>query len=385
MRVAFYAPMKPPTHGTPSGDRRVAGLYMDALARAGHKVELASTFRSYDGPGDPARQEALREQGLALARRMVAQWRDAPRAARPELWFTYHVYYKAPDWLGPEASAGLGIPYAIAEASHAEKRAAGPWAIGHAAAGAAIRRADLLLCPSRDDVEGLGPVAAGAERIVLLPPFLDVAPFRAAARSREAHRAGFAAAHGLDPALPWIVVAAMMRPGDKLASYRALATALARIRDLAWRLLVAGDGPARAEVEAAFDAAIPRRGVFLGALPAERVSALFAACDLCVWPAVNEAYGMALLEAQAAGVPVVSCALRGVPDVIEDGKTGLLAAPGDAAGFATLVRTLLADPARRATLGRAAAEFVRAARSVEAASGSLAQALERISTRVTSA
>ena len=82
MRVAFYAPLKSPTHGTPSGDRRVAGLLMEALARAGHRVELVSTFRSYDGTGAAARQAALREQGIALGRRLGAQWRDRSEERR---------------------------------------------------------------------------------------------------------------------------------------------------------------------------------------------------------------------------------------------------------------------------------------------------------------
>ena len=126
MRIAFYAPLKPPTHATPSGDRRVAGLLMDALERSAGQVELVSTFRSFDADGDAARQEALRKQGETLARRLVAQWRAGPPALRPDLWFTYHVYYKAPDWLGPQVSKALGIPYVIAEASYAQKRAGGP-------------------------------------------------------------------------------------------------------------------------------------------------------------------------------------------------------------------------------------------------------------------
>src|SRR6266511_3057518 len=73
MRIAFYAPLKPPTYGTPSGDRRVAGLLMDALARAGQRVELVSTFRSFDGDGDAERQGALRSQGEALGRTLAAQ------------------------------------------------------------------------------------------------------------------------------------------------------------------------------------------------------------------------------------------------------------------------------------------------------------------------
>jgi glycosyltransferase involved in cell wall biosynthesis len=378
MRIAFYAPLKSPTHGTPSGDRRVAGLFMDALARAGHQVELVSTFRSYDAAGDPARQAGLREQGIALGRRLGTQWRDGPAVARPDLWFTYHAYYKSPDWLGPEASGVLGIPYVIAEASHAAKRAGGPWDIGHRGALDAIRRADLLLCPTHDDVEGLRGVVAAPERVAWLPPFLDPVLFRAAAGERAAHRARLAHAHGLDTEVPWIAVVAMMREGDKLASYRLLAGALGRLQDLPWRLLVAGDGTARATVELALAAAIPGRAVVLGALGMAEIAPLNAASDLCVWPAVNEAYGMAMLEAQAAGLPVVSCATRGVPDVVEHGRTGLLAPAGDEAALAALVRELLLDSGKRARLHDAAGAFVANERSLIAAAAKLREFFARI-------
>ena len=377
MRIAFYAPLKPPTHGTPSGDRRIAGLLMDALARAGHRVELASSFRSYDPAGDEPRQLALREHGIALGRQLAAQWRDGAAEARPDLWFTYHLYYKAPDWLGPEASSSLGIPYVVAEASHAQKRAGGAWDTGHRGAMEAIRRADLLLCPTRDDMTGLGEVSALRGRIESLPPFLDPAPFRAAAQRRDACRMELARMRGLDPSVPWLAVAAMMRAGDKLASYSALARCLGRLRDLSWRLLVAGDGPARAEVEAAFAAAAPGRVAFLGALSLDEVARTYAAADLCVWPAVNEAYGMAMLEAQAAGVPVVSCATRGVPDVVEHGRTGLLAAAGDERALAGLVRELLLDERRRLRMSAAAARFAAGERGIESAALRLATLLGR--------
>jgi glycosyltransferase involved in cell wall biosynthesis len=378
MRIAFYAPMKPPTHGVPSGDRRVAGLLMEALGRAGHRVELASTYRSYDAHGDPQRQAAMRDQATGFARRLAEQWRRGPPELRPELWFTYHVYYKAPDWLGPTVSGALAIPYVIAEASYAPKRAGGLWAIGHEAVGDAIRRADLVLSPTRYDIACVQPLLASPERIELLKPFLDPAPFRNAARARTAHRSRLGAAHALDMAQPWIAVAAMMRPGDKLASYRALAQVLARVADLPWRLLVAGDGAARREVEAALAAAVPGRATLLGALSMEEVAALYAACDLCIWPGINEAYGMALLEAQAAGLPVVSCALRGVPDVVTHGKTGLLAPEGDAEALARHARELLGDAPRRAALGRAAAELAASERGLDAAAAQLKRALDRL-------
>jgi glycosyltransferase involved in cell wall biosynthesis len=369
MRIAFYAPLKSPTHGTPSGDRRVAGLLMDALALAGHRVQVTSTFRSYDGDGDPARQRALRAQGEAHAAHLASQWLAAPAETRPDLWFTYHLYYKAPDWLGPTVSAMLGIPYVIAEASHAPKRAFGPWAIGHEGSAAAIRQASLVLCPSRDDLPGLRELVE-ERRILLLPPFLDVALYRAASANRERLRAELAAQCRLDAAKPWIAVVAMMRAGDKLASYRVLAQALARL-EAPWQLVVVGDGPMREEVERLFDP----RPAFLGALSQRRIAEVLAACDLYAWPAVNEAYGMALLEAEAAGVPVVSCATRGVPDVVADGRTGVLVPYGDEQAFSDALAALLADRKRRAALGAEAARFVAAERSLETASARIQAAL----------
>jgi glycosyltransferase involved in cell wall biosynthesis len=298
VRVAFYAPLKPPTHVTPSGDRRVAGLLMDALERVADHVELVSTFRSFDADGDSARQEALRKQGAAHAEKLVRQWRAAPAAQRPDLWFTYHVYYKAPDWLGPAVSAALGIPYVIAEASYAQKRASGPWAIGHEAAAEAINRARLVISPSRDDLAGLHELVP-KERIVHLAPFIDPEPYRVAAKARKKHREHLAGRHELDPAVPWIVVAAMMRKGDKLASYRALAAALARAMDLPWRLLVAGDGPARREVEAALQAAASGRVSFVGTLAPRELAEVYAAGEAPIVAADGRALARALRVAGA--------------------------------------------------------------------------------------
>ena len=369
MRIAFYAPLKPPTHAVPSGDRRVAGLLMDALERVADHIELVSTFRSFDGDGDAERQEALRSQGAAHAERLASAWRKGPAEMRPTLWFTYHVYYKAPDWLGPAVSAALGIPYVIAEASYAGKRAGGPWAIGHEAAADAIAHARLVLAPSRDDVAGLQALIP-KQRIVHLPPFLDAELYRAAGKKRRQHREQLALARGLDPAVPWIVVAAMMRAGDKLASYRELAEALSHLTDLPWRLVVAGGGSGRAEVEKALERAAPGRTCFLGTLEARELATTYAACDLYAWPAVNEAYGMSLLEAQAAGVPVVSRPLRGVPDVVMDGRTGLLTQD-----LTVGLRALLGDARRRETLGRDAAAFIHNERSLDAAAQRLGKLL----------
>ncbi len=373
MRIAFYAPLKPPDHPVPSGDRRMAGLLIAALEAAGHEPAVVSRLRSYEGDGDVERQAQIRADGNAEAAALAERFAAVPPGERPGAWFTYHLYHKAPDWLGPTVSAALGIPYLVAEASFAPKRAGGPWDAGHGAVADAIARAAAVLAVTEDDVECLRPLVATPERLLRLAPFLDPAPYIAARDARDATRARLAAAHGLDGDAPWLLSVAMMRPGDKLESYRGLGAALASLGDCGWRLLVVGDGPARPQVEAALGGLGEGRVAYAGEQPQDALAGYYAAADVLAWPAVEEAYGMALLEAQAAGLPVVAGRVRGVADVVRDGETGLLA--DDADGFATALRRVLGDAALRHRLGAAAAANVAARHGLETAATTLKRAL----------
>lgn len=350
MRIAFYAPMKPPDHPVPSGDRRMARLLMAALRHAGHRVEIASRLRSHDGDGNPARQARFARTGAATAERLLNRYRAQPATDRPRAWMTYHLYYKAPDWLGPAVSAGLDIPYIVVEASLANKRAEGPWARGHQATVSALAHAAAVIALNPADIDCLPDPA----RVHLLAPFLDAAPLRTAAARREPARAALAAQLNIPADQPWLLTVAMMRPGDKLTSYRQLATALARMANQDWRLLIAGDGPARPAVAEAFAGIARERVHFLGAWPGDRLPALYAASDVLVWPAHNEAYGMALLEAQAAGLPVLAGASGGIASIVRDGRTGILTPPGDTTAFASALDDLLAAPARRRAMAEVA-------------------------------
>ena len=215
VRVAFYAPMKAPTAPTPSGDRGIARLFMAAMAAAGHRVELAARLRAFEGAGDASRQARIGRAGGLLAARLVRRYRARPRRGRPEVWFTYHVYHKAPDWIGPAVSEALSIPYILAEASVAARHAAGPWSGGHDAAVAAVRRADCVLGLNARDGPAVARLLGDARRLVPLPLFLDAAPFAAAAEARGRHRARLARRFGLDAGTPWLVTVAMMRPGGQ--------------------------------------------------------------------------------------------------------------------------------------------------------------------------
>lgn len=368
MRVLLHTPLKPPDNPTPSGDREMARGLARLLRRLGHSVVMPASSRVPPGAPAPETHLGLERRARRQAERLIARWRALP-AGHPErfdLWFTYHCYYRKPDWLGPIVTGVLGVPYVIAEASHAPRRAQGPTRLGHRAVERALAAADLVLTVNPRDVAGVKARLRPGAHQVWLPPFIDTAPFRAAVSlDRPAN----------DP--PVLLSVGMMRARDKLDSYRVLADALALIKARPWRALLVGDGPARSKVEALM-APLGERVRFAGAVAREALPAIYASADLYLWPAINEAYGMAFLEAQAAGLPVVAGRAGGVPAVVADGVTGLLAPAGDARAFAAAVARLLDKPAERARLAVAARDRIAARHDEHAAAHALAAALRTL-------
>jgi glycosyltransferase involved in cell wall biosynthesis len=377
MRIAFYAPMKPPGHPLPSGDRQMARHFLAALGQGDDAVDVVSTFRSYDGQGDATRQERIRVVGQRFADRIAVRLQRRPQRERPDAWFTYHLYHKAPDWLGPAVADRLSLPYVLAEASHSPKQLNGPWAGNCQAAADAIARADLVIGLNPGDAACVRPLLASAERWLMLSPFIDTRPYEAARSDRARNRRELRVRYGLARDEPVLLAVAMMRPGDKLRSYRCLADSLRRLLDRPWRLLVVGDGPAQGDVHAAL-AALGRRVIDLGRQSEDTLPGIYAAADLFVWPAINEAFGVALMEAQAAGVPVIAMANEGVAGIVENGRTGVLVAREDTRAFAGAVRDLLYDEVRRRALAEAAHRRAVCHHSIGAASSVLTPALARL-------
>ncbi|HEV8503231.1 MAG TPA: glycosyltransferase family 4 protein [Casimicrobiaceae bacterium] len=362
MNIAFYAPLKPVDHPVPSGDRQLARALLRALAAGRHDVAVASRLRSYDAHGDTARQARIARIGARCAQRLLARW-QADRA-HPDLWFTYHLHHKAPDWLGPAVCRALDIPYVVAEASIAPRQHDGAWAQGYAASVAAIEAADAVIFVNPHDVPAVQRVRGVRAADLQLAPFIDIDAFvgtgtRAAPVSPP--RAGRVR----------LACVAMMREGAKLASYRLLAHALAALDALDWDLVVVGDGPARAAVEGAFAGLARDRIHFAGALDAAGVTTTLRGADVFVWPAVDEAFGMAFIEAQACGLPVVAGNAGGVAAVIDAGRSGLLVAPGDAPAFAAAVRRLVTDDTLRAAMAAHAPGYVRARHDLPVAARAL--------------
>jgi glycosyltransferase involved in cell wall biosynthesis len=86
---------------------------------------------------------------------------------------------------------------------------------------------------------------------------------------------------------------------------------------------------------------------------------LFAEADLFVLPTYADCLGLALMEAAAAGLPVIGTTVGAVNETIQVGETGLMIAPGDVAALRDAIDALVSDPARRARMGRAGFEFAK--------------------------
>jgi glycosyltransferase involved in cell wall biosynthesis len=117
--------------------------------------------------------------------------------------------------------------------------------------------------------------------------------------------------------------------------------------------IVAGDGPERATLESrALARGVGDRVRFVG--HHHDVAELLACADVFVLPSLSEGLPLSVMEAMAAGVPVIGTSIAGVAELVTPGETGLLVPPADAVALTTALRTLLSDPARARALARAA-------------------------------
>jgi len=133
----------------------------------------------------------------------------------------------------------------------------------------------------------------------------------------------------------------------------AYAKLLARLPD-APDLVIAGDGPERAALQAQADAlGLSSRVLLVGRADRPMAVSLFKGCAAFVLPSRQEPQGIVSLEAMACAKPVVAASVGGVPEVVQDGETGLLFPGGDAGALADALLSLLSDSDRAAAFGRA--------------------------------
>lgn len=147
----------------------------------------------------------------------------------------------------------------------------------------------------------------------------------------------------------------------RLVPYKGLQTLLRSFRDVTKRtpsahLAIVGSGPEEPVLERLSDQLGLANAVrFLGTLPRSRLREAYSACDLFVLPSRSrsEAFGIVLLEAMARSKPVVASHVGGIPYVVRDGETGILASPSDPISLEEAISRLLGDAELRQRMGQA--------------------------------
>jgi glycosyltransferase involved in cell wall biosynthesis len=363
------------THNFPRHADDMAGAFLLALARGqqalGHEVRVLAPH----GPGlreretvggvdvvrwryGPDAEETLayagtmHEQALGSwrARWRLVQFIRAMRSTLRRECATFHpdllhVHWWVPGgfsfwprntWGAPVVLTSHGTDLFLLDRFPMARRLAGP--IFRSAA-----EVTVISTPLVDRVRLLG---VPRERITVLP--MPVSAERFAGRTfapRESGRLLF-------------VGRLIERKG---AEYAIRAVAELRRQGRGARLTVVGDGTERARLEALVDDLGVRDAVTLaGALPHDAVAAHYQSATLLVMPAVTdwkgeqEGFGMVLVEAMASGLPVVATRSGGIPDVVNDGTTGLLVPERDAAALAAAAARLLDNPELASRLAAAA-------------------------------
>ncbi len=232
----------------------------------------------------------------------------------------------------------------------------GKWEAYRRTVGRLTMRADVTVVISPFEQRLIEQSGFRVRRFEMVPPAVEAAVF-AGARDDA-----FLARFGLDGRQHQIVLfVGRVSRAKGIDLLIAAARTVMRAAPEARFLIVGPDWGDRAEFERAV-AAAGLRGmfVFTGALSTADLRRAYRSADLMAFPSRYEAFGIVMIEAMAAGLPVVATNASAIPCVVDHGATGLLFAPEDAGELAGHLVTLLRDPALRAQMGRTAVQHVAA-------------------------
>lgn len=182
----------------------------------------------------------------------------------------------------------------------------------------------------------------GRFTISVVPYGLDTQIFRPTADARR-----LLPAFGLDPASRIVLFVADYSSTPR-KGFHLLNDALSRIpAGSNCAVISVGRGPTP-------NLSLPLRHAHLGSMTSDRMlAAIYSMADVFVIPSIQDNLPNTVIEAMSCGTPVVGFRVGGIPDMIRDGETGLLAAPGDTAGLASAIDTLIRDQGRRHRMGAA--------------------------------
>ncbi len=195
------------------------------------------------------------------------------------------------------------------------------------------QRAHLNLCTSTAMMDDLA--RHGIDHLALWERAVDAETFRPGVGTAEMR----SRLSGNRPESPLLLYVGRLSAEKDVARLKELFPAVPGMR-----LAIVGDGPLRADLERRFEGTAT---VFTGYLRGAELASAYASADLFVVPSKTETLGLVLMEAMAAGCPVVGCRAGGVPDAVEHGVTGFLFDPEDPGSLAETVKQALASGQER--------------------------------------
>jgi phosphatidyl-myo-inositol dimannoside synthase len=243
--------------------------------------------------------------------------------------------------------------------------------------GAALRRADLVIAPSADTVQHLISVQH------LLPGKVQRLPWGLdpGFDARVAAPAPLSCPPGFPPTGQVILTVGRWDSTERYKGADTLIAALPHVLKAApgTSLVLVGDGDDRPRLEhLARSLGVSEHAHFLHGLTPEQLFACYASCDIFALPSRGEGFGLVFLEAMVCGKPVIGGAHGGIPDIVEDGVTGLLVPHGDAERLAQGLESLLDNPNRAKEMGARGRERVQKDYMFEQFQGRLMRILDAV-------
>jgi phosphatidyl-myo-inositol dimannoside synthase len=212
-------------------------------------------------------------------------------------------------------------------------------------------RADRVVVPSRysasvaHEVYGISPA-----KLAIVPEPIDLTDWRRR----------FVEASDSKAARPTILSVARMYPRKRLEDLLR-ASAILRTRIPRAQIRIVGEGPESARLRLLHrELGLDDTVVFLGEVTRSSLAVEYTIAHCFCLPTIQEGFGLVFAEAMAAGLPVVACRAAAVPELVEDGRTGLLVGPRNPAELAHALETLLVNENLRKEFGRAATQRIEA-------------------------
>jgi glycosyltransferase involved in cell wall biosynthesis len=344
------------------GGQEQAFLLMKGLKKRGHRVEIVAVRNS---------AVALRAQAAGIqvhavadrARRISAarQVRLLLKQKRFELVYANEAHALTAAWL---AGSHRHVPLVAA------RRVTFPLSRSPISL-ARYRAATRILAISQAVHDALAAAGIDEDRVEVVPDGVEIpSPIKAETRGIARKRWGFKA----DDSVLALVAALTEEKGHALLIE---AFSLLRREVPNCRLLLAGEGKLRAQLERQVrEADLESVATFAGFVP--DVESVYAACDLFVFPSLQEGAGSSLLKAMAFGLPALALARGGVSEIVESGQNGILVQEATAEAISAEAARMLRDPALMGRLGQSARETAAAQYSADRMVDATARIFERL-------